>query len=89
MNTQFRDTNLGCGKGGSSAITWFLENEEEGIIIEDDFIPHLDFFKYCDEMLERYRNDDRIQLIAGQNTFYKGYDSDYSYYMSSLFHIWD
>ena len=88
VKTLFRDTNLGCGKGVSSAITWFFENEEEGIIIEDDIIPHPDFFKYCDEMLERYRHDDRIQLIAGRNAFYEGYNSEYSYYMSSLFHIW-
>ncbi len=88
VKTLFRDANLGCGKGVSSAITWFFENEEEGIIIEDDIIPHPDFFNYCDEMLERYRHDDRIQLIAGRNAFYKGYDSAYSYYMSSLFHIW-
>ena len=88
VKTLFRDTNLGCGKGVSSAITWFFENEEEGIIIEDDIIPHPDFFKYCDEMLERYRHDARIQLIAGRNAFYEGYDSEYSYYMSSLFHIW-
>ena len=88
VKTLFRDTNLGCGKGVSSAITWFFENEEEGIIIEDDIIPHPDFFKYCDEMLERYRHDARIQLIAGRNAFYEGYNSEYSYYMSSLFHIW-
>lgn len=84
----FQDHNLGCGKGVSTAISWFFDHETEGIIIEDDILPHIDFFKYCDEMLERYRDDERIELIAGRNAFYNGYQSDVSYYMSSLFHIW-
>lgn len=84
----FQDKNLGCGKGVSTAISWFFEHEEEGIIIEDDIVPHIDFFSYCDEMLEKYRNDERIQLIAGRNHFYHGYQSDVSYYMSSYFAIW-
>lgn len=84
----FRDENLGCGKGVSSAITWFFEHEEQGIIIEDDILPHIDFFKYCDEMLERFKDDERIQIIAGNNYFYDGYQSDVSYYMSAYMNIW-
>jgi hypothetical protein len=79
---------LGCGKAVSSAITWFFENEPEGIIIEDDILPHPDFFVYCDELLERYRDDERIQLITGRNAFFDGYKSPYSYYMSPYNHIW-
>lgn len=84
----YRSENLGCGRGVSEAITWFFQNEEMGIIIEDDIEPHPDFFEYCDVMLEKYKNDNSIQLIAGHNTFYNGYKSDFSYYMSSLFHMW-
>ena len=84
----YRDENLGCGKGVSSAITWFFEHEEQGIIIEDDILPHIDFFRYCDEMLERYKDDERIQLIAGRNFLYDGYKSHYSYFMTSFGHIW-
>lgn len=84
----FQDKNLGCGLGVSTAITWFFEHEEEGIIIEDDIYAHPDFFRYCDEMLEKYRNDERIQLITGWNPFYKNIKHNCSYYMSSNFHIW-
>lgn len=84
----YRDVNLGCGKGVSSAITWFFEHEEQGIIIEDDILPHLDFFKYCDEMLDRYKDDERIQEIGGHNTFYNGYSSDAPYYLSNFQIIW-
>ena len=84
----YRDQNLGCGKGVSSAITWFFEHEEQGIIIEDDILAHPDFFDYCDEMLERYKDDERIQMISGCNYFYDGYLSEYSYYMSVFACIW-
>lgn len=84
----YRKENLGCGLGMSSAITWFFENEPEGIIIEDDILPHPDFFRYCDEMLERYREDNRIQSIAGWNRFYDSYDSNVTYFMSATFQVW-
>ncbi len=88
VKTLFREKNLGCGKGVSSAITWFFENEEQGIIIEDDILANPEFFMYCDEMLDRYKNDEKIQLIAGYNVFFDGYSSPYSYYMSKFLQIW-
>ena len=84
----YRDTNLGCGEGVSSAITWFFEHEKEGIIIEDDILPHLDFFKYCDEMLERYRDNDKIKCICGSNAFYEDIKYPYSYYYSHYMMVW-
>lgn len=61
----FRKKNLGCGRAMSSAITWFFKNVSEGIILEDDCLPHPDFFPYCNKLLERYRNEDRIFMISG------------------------
>lgn len=84
----YHEENLGCGRGVSTAISWLFEHEEQGIILEDDVLPHLDFFRYCDEMLERFKDDERIQLIAGSNYFYNGFDADVSYYLSSYMHIW-
>lgn len=84
----YREENLGCGKGVSSAITWFFDNEEQGIIIEDDILAHVDFFRYCDEMLEIYKEDESVQLISGNNYFYDGYESKYSYYKSVMMNIW-
>ena len=63
----FRDINYGCKKQVSSAITWFFNNEDEGIILEDDCIPSIDFFKYSDFMLDRFRFDNRIMMITGTN----------------------
>lgn len=53
VHTLFQDTNHGCGQGVSKAITWFFENVERGIILEDDIIPDPSFFPFCTELLNR------------------------------------
>ena len=68
VERRFSDTNQGCRVGVSSAISWFFEHVEEGIILEDDCVPYSDFFGYCTELLERYRDDDRVMSIAGDNS---------------------
>lgn len=67
VSTLFQDHNLGCGLGVSTAITWFFEEVDEGIILEDDVLPAPDFFAFCNELLERYRNDQRVFAISGCN----------------------
>ncbi|GHN02622.1 hemolytic protein HlpA [Cytophagales bacterium WSM2-2] len=85
----FRDENLGCGKGPSSAMTWFFDQEEEGIILEDDCLPSSSFFSFCAELLERYRHDTRIMEIGGTNfESKKNRGSDYSYFFSNMIYIW-
>lgn len=65
VKTLFREKNLGCKYAVSGAITWFFENEEQGIILEDDCLPSQSFFWYCEELLERYKNDETVYLISG------------------------
>lgn len=65
VKTFYSETNLGCGKGPSSAISWFFEQVETGIIFEDDCLPHSDFFSYCEQLLFKYRDDNRISFIGG------------------------
>ena len=67
VRTRYPEANLGCGVGVSSAITWFLGEAGEGIILEDDCLPTPAFFRFCATMLERYRDDGRISLVAGSN----------------------
>jgi len=84
----FREKNLGCKIAVSSAITWFFENVEEGIIIEDDCLPDPSFFWFCRELLQYYRNDKRIMMISGNN-FQNGITRGTgSYYFSKHPHIW-
>lgn len=65
VKTLFREKNLGCKYAVSGAITWFFENEEQGIILEDDCLPSQSFFWYCEELLEKYKNDETVYLISG------------------------
>ena len=67
VKTLFRDNNLGCANAVNDAITWFFENEEYGIICEDDMVIGLDFFKLSEELLPRYANEDRIMCISSRN----------------------
>jgi hypothetical protein len=67
VKTLFREQNLGCARGVAEAITWFFQHESEGLILEDDCIPHPDFFRWGAELLARYRNDDRVFCINGSN----------------------
>jgi hypothetical protein len=89
VRTLFQDKNLNCGIGPSTAITWFFEHEEEGIILEDDCLPSQSFFWFCQELLKVYRNDSRVMHIGGNN-FLGGWQRDpsYSYYFSRSGHIW-
>ena len=88
VKTLFRDNNLGCKKGVSSAIDWFFENEEQGIILEDDCLPHIDFFSFCEDLLNRYAEHDRVSIITGGNFQNEIIRGDASYYFSKYPHIW-
>lgn len=65
--THFRDSNLGCKMAVSDGINWFFENEEMGIILEDDCIPSMDFFRFCEFALERFKDEQKIFHIDGSN----------------------
>ena len=78
----YSGVNQGCRFGVSRAITWFFEQVEEGIILEDDCVPHPDFFPYCTTLLERFRHDIRVWSICGSNFQLGNRRGDASYYFS-------
>lgn len=65
LHTNWQETHLGKSKMIEKSIKWFFENEEEGIILFEDAIPSYDFFPYCEELLNRYRNNEHIYSIGG------------------------
>jgi len=88
VKTLFRDENLGCKYAVSGAVTWFFNNEEQGIILEDDCLPSQSFFWFCEELLEKYKEDMRVGQISGDN-FQKGVKRGVAdYYFSIYAHIW-
>lgn len=86
--TLFREANLGCRSAVNEAISWFFQQELEGIILEDDCLPDPSFFRYCDELLETYRDDSRIVQISGDNFQRGNKRTSDSYYFSRYNHIW-
>lgn len=91
--THFSDTNMGCQQRIATGLTWLFTQVEESIILEDDCLPSLSFFYYCEELLEKYRHDKRIMMISGNNhSFSKpktaGVIENDSYYFTRHVHIW-
>lgn len=86
--TNFSDVNLGCRRRVSSGLSWVFEQCEEAIVLEDDCLPHPSFFPFCEELLARYRDDERVSMICGNN-FQRGRRrSAYSYYFSRHVTVW-
>jgi hypothetical protein len=88
VKTLFRDENLGCKYAVSGGITWFFDHEERGIILEDDCLPSQSFFWFCEELLERYADDERIFIISGYNKQQQWHPELYDYFFSNLGGIW-
>ena len=87
--THFSDRNLGCLNAVSAGINWFFSRVNEGIILEDDCLPDTSFFPFCEEMLERYRDDTRIMHINGNNFGTREFiKSPYSYHFTSYGQVW-
>jgi hypothetical protein len=84
----YSDVNLGCDPRISSGLNWVFETVEEAIILEDDCVPHPTFFRYCEELLERYRYDARVMNISGQNVLFGRHRTEYSYYFSRYTLCW-
>jgi hypothetical protein len=86
--TKFNKINLGCKKSVQSGIDWFFKKEKMGIILEDDCIPHLNFFNYCKLLLEKYQNNKKIFAISGFNYLDSNKFGDGDYYLSKYFLCW-
>lgn len=67
IKTFYNEKNIGCKLAVSGAIKWFFNNVDCGIVLEDDCVPDLSFFKYCEELLFKYKDDTRIGIITGRN----------------------
>jgi hypothetical protein len=86
--TNYSDLNLGCKNRVSSGLDWVFSLVEEVIILEDDCLPHPSFFRFCQDLLDYYRDDERIMAISGDNFQLGRKRTEYSYYFSRYNHIW-
>jgi GR25 family glycosyltransferase involved in LPS biosynthesis len=83
LETYFSTINLGCGLGPVTAINWFFEHVNEGLIFEDDAVPGQDFFKYAEELLQKYRSVEQVKAIGSIHLDSKKFDNA-SYYFSMM-----
>lgn len=83
LHTLYEEDNLGCGPGPMMALNWFFSENEMGIVIEDDAIPHPDFFRYAEELLVKYKADESVCAIGSMNVDARSW-GDGSYYFSML-----
>lgn len=84
LHTLFAEQNLGCGAGPATAIDWFFNQVGKGIVLEDDCLPHPDFFGYCEELLDRYEHDEKVRFINStlyDNRWKCEASYDFSHYM--------
>lgn len=87
VHKNYAETNMGCKNRVYTGITWVLEQEENTIILEDDVVPMPEFFRYCQEMLEHYKDNDRVMMISGTNLI-KDYKIKEQYTFSCFSSIW-
>lgn len=99
VNKLYRDTHLSAKLSISSAISWFFQQEKQGIILEDDCLPTLSFFRFCDELLERYADEEKVFMISGWSaldfakntsveTLHPKAQLQEDYFFSKYPHIW-
>lgn len=86
--TNYSDVNMGCKRRVSSGLDWVFEKVEEAIILEDDCLPHPTFFRFCQDLLEKYRDDERVMTISGDNLLFGRKRTNYSYHFSRYHHCW-
>ena len=88
VKKRFLPENVGLKKAVSGAIEWFFSEVDEGIILEYDCLATPSFFYFCQEMLNRYRNDESVFCITGDNLQNGVWRGDGDYYFSNLFGCW-
>jgi hypothetical protein len=88
VHSLYQPANLGCGTAVSTAITWFFDQEEMGIVLEDDCLPNQSFFVFCENLLHRYHHNKQVMHIGGSNFLDGALNIDSTYYFSKYPHIW-
>lgn len=84
----YSPNNLGCRLGVTSAINWAFEYTDRLIILEDDCLPAVSFFRFCTELLSRYEDDHQVSAVTGANLFGDKYAGNASYFFSKVGGIW-
>jgi len=82
------ETNQGCGRSVASGVSWVLSQEDRAVFLEDDCVPHPTFFRFCDEILERHRDDPRVSQVCGHNRLQRWKAEEQSYHFAYYGSAW-
>lgn len=88
VHKDYSNNNIGLRKRVSTGLNWVFEHTEEAIILEDDCVPHPSFFRFCEELLDYYRNEEKIMAIAGTNFISLQKPEHNSYFFSAFVNVW-
>lgn len=89
VKTLFRDQNMGLRAGVYDALNWFFDQEEMGIVLEDDCLPDVSFFPFCEAMLQQYQHEAKVMHIAGFNMAAASTEHNIeSYFFSKFIYVW-
>jgi hypothetical protein len=88
VSRNYTDENQGCKRRVISGLDWVFSQVEQAIVIEDDCLPHLDFYGYCEALLELYKDNDRVMVITGCNFQNGNRRGNAAYYFSKFNHVW-
>lgn len=88
VRREFATVNMGCRRRVASGLAWVFGQVPEAIILEDDCVPDQTFFPFCDELLERYRDDPRVAQVSGANNQKGRRRGKHSYFFSRYHNVW-
>ena len=88
VERNYSKVNLGLKSRVSSGLDWVFEQVDKAIVLEDDCIPHPDFFKFCESLLNFYEKNDKISVITGNNFQNHRPNASASYYFTKFCHCW-
>ncbi|MBV0900406.1 glycosyltransferase family 2 protein [Haloarcula salina] len=88
VEKNFASTNLGLPDRFTTGLDWVFDKVPEAIILEDDIIPEPSFFRFCQVLLDRFRDDNRVMEITGRNQLERWKSGEYDYHFSYYGGIW-
>lgn len=87
VHRNYQTRNYGCDPSGFMSQQWAFSLTDKCMVLEDDVVPAVSFFRFCKEMLDRYEHDPRVWMIAGFNAE-EHTDLPESYFFTRVFSIW-
>ena len=88
VHRRYLEVNEGCDPSEYRSQKWAFSMADKVVVLEDDDVPSVSFFRFCKEMLDRYEHDERVMMIAGFNTDEETPDADGDYFFTSAFSVW-